>query len=251
MTGKALIPVLAAPHLDPAAGRIALDLPEGLTLAQILSTVLPGATPDELLRCRVALVTEQGSQIVLPGVWHRVRPRPGVRVVIRVIPGKDGLRSLLSIVVSIAAIAAGQFWGLKVGQLLGLGAGTAGAVGSALVGVGVSIVGNLLINALIPPDKPESRDAQNRYLDPPYWGCEGDYGKALFAPQDFARLAAVLGALKGRFILSLNDVQGVRDTFAAFQMAPVKTTYTIASKGAVPDRAELLISNFTLPGVTP
>jgi DNA adenine methylase len=89
------------------------------------------------------------------------------------------------------------------------------------------------------------------YLDPPYWGSEGDYGKALFSREDFARLADVLAALKGRFILSLNDVQGVRDTFAAFQMAPVRTTYTIGSKGAQPDRAELLIANFPLPGVTP
>ena len=31
------------------------------------------------------------------------------------------------------------------------------------------------------------------YLDPPYWGCETDYGKAVFAQDDFARLAEQLG----------------------------------------------------------
>lgn len=45
------------------------------------------------------------------------------------------------------------------------------------------------------------------YLDPPYWGCEGDYGKALFSRSRFEEMADLLGRLKGRFILSLNDVQ--------------------------------------------
>lgn len=86
------------------------------------------------------------------------------------------------------------------------------------------------------------------YLDPPYWGCEGDYGKALFSRERFEELATVLGALKGRFILSLNDVEGVRETFKAFRFREVKTTYTISAKGAAPERAEVLISNYELGG---
>lgn len=81
------------------------------------------------------------------------------------------------------------------------------------------------------------------YLDPPYWGCEGDYGKQLFSRERFADLAGCLRGLKGRFILSLNDTPGVRETFAGFHFEEVRTTYTIASKGAQPDRAELLIRN--------
>lgn len=84
------------------------------------------------------------------------------------------------------------------------------------------------------------------YLDPPYWGCEGDYGKALFSRERFEDLATVLRSLKGRFILSLNDVQGVCETFAGFEFQEVKTTYTIAEKGAQPERAEVLISNWAL-----
>ena len=84
------------------------------------------------------------------------------------------------------------------------------------------------------------------YLDPPYWGCESDYGKLLFSRARFEELATSLGALKGRFILSLNDVQGVRETFAGFRFQEVKTTYTIGAKGAQPERAEVLISNFAL-----
>ena len=84
------------------------------------------------------------------------------------------------------------------------------------------------------------------YLDPPYWGCEGDYGKQLFSRERFEELATALGSLKGRFILSLNDVQGVRETFGAFRFQEVKTTYTIAGKGAQPERGEVLISNWAL-----
>lgn len=79
------------------------------------------------------------------------------------------------------------------------------------------------------------------YLDPPYWGCEGDYGKTLFGRDRFEQMAKQLGALKGRFILSLNDVPEVREIFARFQIEEVTTTYTIASKGAQPERRELVI----------
>jgi DNA adenine methylase len=85
------------------------------------------------------------------------------------------------------------------------------------------------------------------YLDPPYWGCEGDYGKLLFSRDRFEDLAAQLAGLKGRFILSLNDVRGVRETFKSFRFEAVKTTYTIGAKGAQPDRAEVLIMNWAPP----
>ncbi|OYX43314.1 MAG: DNA methyltransferase [Rhodobacterales bacterium 32-67-9] len=81
------------------------------------------------------------------------------------------------------------------------------------------------------------------YLDPPYWGCEGDYGKALFGREEFARLAELLAELKGRFLMSINDVPEIRETFRRFRIEEVKTTYTIAGKGAQPERAELLISS--------
>lgn len=85
------------------------------------------------------------------------------------------------------------------------------------------------------------------YLDPPYWGNEGDYGKSVFQRTDFDRLAQILGHIKGRFIMSLNDVEGVRKTFGRFQIEAVKTTYTIATKSAARDaRGEVLISNFDL-----
>jgi DNA adenine methylase len=80
------------------------------------------------------------------------------------------------------------------------------------------------------------------YLDPPYWGCEDDYGKAMFDRTDFALLASVLGALKGSFVMSLNDRPEVREVFRAFNLCPIVTTYSVAGGGGKV-APELLIHN--------
>ena len=85
------------------------------------------------------------------------------------------------------------------------------------------------------------------YLDPPYWGSERDYGQGVFARDDFARLAGQLAGMRGRFLLSLNDVAGVRAAFAGFAMREVTTTYSIAGNDHARRVGELLIANFDLP----
>lgn len=79
------------------------------------------------------------------------------------------------------------------------------------------------------------------YLDPPYWGSETDYGKGLFGREDFARMADQLAGIQGRFVLSINDVPEVRQTFAAFPFEVVETVYTIAREEAKPV-SELIIT---------
>lgn len=83
------------------------------------------------------------------------------------------------------------------------------------------------------------------YVDPPYWGCEADYGRELFSRGEFTKLADALRRIEGRFLLSINDVPEVRDLFAWAKIEPVSTSYSISAK---PDargaRAELLIRNF-------
>lgn len=79
------------------------------------------------------------------------------------------------------------------------------------------------------------------YLDPPYWGSEGDYGAGSFARADFARLAATLEGIRGRFVLSINDRPEVRRIFAAFDQETVSLTYTIGS-GAPKEVGELVIT---------
>ncbi|HAU29789.1 MAG TPA: DNA methyltransferase [Rhodospirillaceae bacterium] len=81
------------------------------------------------------------------------------------------------------------------------------------------------------------------YLDPPYWGCENDYGKGLFDRLDFDHMATQLGAIQGKFILSINDRPEVRRVFKGFTIEEVDTTYTIAGADKSKPVGELLISN--------
>lgn len=77
------------------------------------------------------------------------------------------------------------------------------------------------------------------YLDPPYWGHERDYGAGLFGRDDFARLADLLAGIKGRFVLSINDVPEIRQLFRWARIAGVPVTYTIGGGKRVD---ELIIS---------
>lgn len=52
------------------------------------------------------------------------------------------------------------------------------------------------------------------------------------------------GGVKGKFILSLNDTPGVRETFADFRIEAVKTRYSI-SGSSKQEAAEVLIRNFS------
>ena len=79
------------------------------------------------------------------------------------------------------------------------------------------------------------------YLDPPYFGNEGDYDPGVFAAADFEKMADLLAGLSGHFLLSLNDHPEVRRLFRSFQIEAVSTTYTL-SAGASRVAAELLIS---------
>lgn len=87
----------------------------------------------------------------------------------------------------------------------------------------------------------DSRPGTLFYCDPPYWGCTDDYGKGLFAPSDFQRLADVLGAIKGDFILSLNDTPEVRSIFERFRLEEVSLNYQLSGKPTA--ARELIITN--------
>lgn len=80
------------------------------------------------------------------------------------------------------------------------------------------------------------------YLDPPYYGCEGDYGRESFSRDEFPAMARILSGIKGRFILSLNDHPEVRGIFSEFIIRQINTSYSIS--GAHKTVSEVLISNF-------
>src|SRR5215472_7511488 len=79
------------------------------------------------------------------------------------------------------------------------------------------------------------------YLDPPY------YDRTLYrfnlTHNDFVKMAERLQGIKGKFVLSLNDVPQVRAIFASFKIHSVEHHYT-AQKVAGKRFKEVVITNF-------
>lgn len=89
------------------------------------------------------------------------------------------------------------------------------------------------------------------YLDPPYYGCEENYGEGLFSKEDFVVLAQLLKRIQGNFLLSLNDHEAVREIFADFQIENVETTYSIGGGEHAKRVKEVLISRRGVSAFTP
>lgn len=81
------------------------------------------------------------------------------------------------------------------------------------------------------------------YLDPPYYGCERDYGDGMFERSEFEAMAAQLRQIKGRFILSINDRPEVRQIFDGFAIEEVSCRYTVGGAAKAGAFGELIISN--------
>ncbi len=82
------------------------------------------------------------------------------------------------------------------------------------------------------------------YLDPPYFDCEDDYGKDMFARDSFEYMARLLKCIKGKFVMSINDRIKIRELFSEFNFIEVDLHYSIAGKNSKDTRAsELIISN--------
>jgi DNA adenine methylase len=63
------------------------------------------------------------------------------------------------------------------------------------------------------------------YMDPPYWETEG-YGVA-FGFEQYQEMAILIGQLKGKAIISLNDHPAIRECFAAYRIEATDITYTV------------------------
>jgi DNA adenine methylase len=79
------------------------------------------------------------------------------------------------------------------------------------------------------------------YLDPPYWGR--NLYRYNFSEADFEKLVVRLGNIRGKFVLSLNDVPEVRALFGHFRIEQVELHYT-SQKAAGRRYKEVLITNF-------
>lgn len=81
------------------------------------------------------------------------------------------------------------------------------------------------------------------YLDPPYYGCEGDYGRELFDRGQFPMMAEALREVAGTFLLSINDHPEVRKIFEGFAMVEMRLLYSVGGGDKTADAQELIISN--------
>jgi DNA adenine methylase len=82
------------------------------------------------------------------------------------------------------------------------------------------------------------------YIDPPYYGYEDYYGDGFFDRTDFMKLRDILAGISGKFILSINDVDHIRDLFRGFHIETVPTSYSAAGANRKKKVNELLIMNY-------
>jgi DNA adenine methylase len=83
------------------------------------------------------------------------------------------------------------------------------------------------------------------FLDPPYWGSEDFYGPRAFSQDQFAALADCLRSIRGRFVLTLNDVPEIRELFSWANIEAVSLSYTVS--GASTAAREVVISSPSKP----
>lgn len=82
------------------------------------------------------------------------------------------------------------------------------------------------------------------YCDPPYLGLSGYLYK--FTEADHQKLRDLLGQIKGKFLLSINDHPLIREWYASYNIESLEVRYSISkqTKGRQPVK-ELLIYNYT------
>ncbi|MDH3997704.1 MAG: host specificity factor TipJ family phage tail protein [Desulfuromonadales bacterium] len=120
-----------------------VTLPAGGTLYQMLAAN-GVATPHAHVFVDDALIPIEQ--------WGELRPAPGANISVRVIPAGGDSKNTMRIVLQIAVLAVSV---MAPGmQMLAAAAAWGNGTGAALLTAGVGMVGNLAINALIPPPKP-------------------------------------------------------------------------------------------------
>lgn len=164
-------------ELPATSGPVRLDFLHPLTRELVCVSGPEGSTIAELLAiaginhrrwgdgfCWIEDAGRSGEPVVIDrGKLHRVRPKAGTITTVSLWPGQGGGgggKNILRVVLAIAVVVAAAFigpevLGLLAPQLIGT---TAGAAIAAGITAAVSIVGNLIINALIPPPRPRTND---------------------------------------------------------------------------------------------
>ena len=81
------------------------------------------------------------------------------------------------------------------------------------------------------------------YLDPPYYETE-KYYLDRFMPEDHVRLKEALGVMEGKFVLSYNNCEYIRELYKGYNIIEVERLHNLLQKERKPKYRELLIKNF-------
>ncbi|ECG5643217.1 DNA adenine methylase [Salmonella enterica subsp. enterica serovar Poona] len=80
------------------------------------------------------------------------------------------------------------------------------------------------------------------YCDPPYWGTEG-YGVA-FPIGEYVHMAELAKSIRGKMIISVNDIPEMRQAFNGLEMQSVGIKYSLQTNARPSLKRELIIRNF-------
>ena len=124
---------------------------------------------------------------IIPKEMHaHYMPRPSQFVAFRAVPsgggggGKNPLRTVLALVVMVAAAYTGNYVGVQLGY---------GMLAGAAATVAVGAVGSLLVNAIAPPPKPAALAQAQSYTDSPSYSISG--GRNVLVP--YGPIPQILG----------------------------------------------------------
>lgn len=152
--GDGLVTLILYPHPFKAE-RVLDSVPAGQTVAEMAAR-FDGA------RSMLAVLFGEGSpEAIIPyELWHRVRPKPGTTLVLKAMLHGKNLRTIATLGVAIAAIAATLFIpGLVTFALPLLTVAQTGALIGGVAALAISVGGSLLINTLIPQQQAKVQDA--------------------------------------------------------------------------------------------
>jgi putative tail protein len=152
--------VIGSPHPLKMA-RVEYLLPAGDNIHEMMEEVRRRSTT----RLPFNLLVRIEGDPIPEEWWKRVRPKPGTTITFQAVleggGGGTALRSGLMIALAIAATVAATFLAGPAG--FGFAAGIQTTIATALIGSGIMIAGQLLINALFPAQKPQLQDNQETH----------------------------------------------------------------------------------------
>jgi len=148
---------------------VSLSLPQGLTVAEMVAR-MPTAN-DFADRGTVTI----NGNVILPNVWHVVRPKPETVVTMHLPAaggGDEGGKAVFAFVASLAlTVAAG--WIVGGGLKTASGWFAAGSISATVLAGAVSLVGSLILSSLIAPPV-ETRDSERQRRNPDNASAEGN-----------------------------------------------------------------------------